>query len=228
MDLGSGDEGSDPSRNYRIAIVDDHPMLRRGLRDLINEQAGWCVCCEAEDSDDAALCISESAPDLVILDLMLHKRNALSFLSKLKESPDAPKVLVLTLHPEEIYGERAIAAGADGFITKEQPSEEILRAVRTVAAGERYLSERLRERIEAGSAMNGNGGADVYRTFTDRELEVFQLMGQGQSAKQIANELGISPKTVETYQAHLKEKLGVTSGTELARNAILWMAEQTE
>lgn len=215
------------SRVMRIAIVDDHPVSRRGLVDLVKVQNGMSVCCEAGAIDEAADRIDAEKPDLVVLDLMLHKHNSLAFLQQLKKQVNPPKVLILTLHPEEIYGERAIAAGADGYIGKDQSADEVLHAIRTVLDGGIYLSETLRSRLDTAQADgDDNGHVDITEGFTPRELEVFELLGQGFSPKQIANELSLSPKTVETHLSHLKDKLSVSSGLELTRHAILWFAEQ--
>lgn len=212
-----------------VALVDDHPMIRRGLGDLINGQSDMAVCCEAARTDEAWKHIEAGRPDIVVLDLMLKHGSALDLLKKIKGEFPSIGVLVLSLHEERLYGERVIRAGADGYVTKEQPSENILEAIRTVLRGETYLSDRLREQIEVAETAGQSGGntADIAATFTNRELDVFQLIGQGLSTKQIAHRLGISVKTVETYRARLKEKLGVHSGPELSRRAVLWVSEQS-
>ncbi len=214
---------------FKIAIVDDHPMIRQGLKELIRRQEGLSLCWEATDSEETAARLAESKPDLIIFDLVLGKRNALVVLRELKKSANSPKVLVLTLQPEDIYAERAAYAGADGFMNKDASSEEILRAINVILSGGQYYSDTVLEHLEslpAEAKITSQGDALVSR-LTERELEVFELLGQGMSAKQIAGELGISPKTVETYQSHLREKLAVPNGAELSRRAILWNSQKS-
>lgn len=210
-----------------VALVDDHPMIRQGLRDLLSGLPDMRVCCEASSTDQAWEHIQSGRPDVVVLDLMLKSGSALDLLKKIKTNLPSTRVLVLSLHEEQLYGERVIRAGADGYITKEQSSDKIVEALRTILRGETYLSDRLREQLGGGvGESEEEESPDIATTLTDRELEIFELVGHGFSTKQIAHRLGISVKTVETHRANLKDKLRVYTAPELVRRAVLWVSNK--
>ncbi len=212
-----------PSVKKTVLVVDDHPLLRQGLALLINQQHDMQVCAEAEEAHAAMQAITQLSPDIVILDISLSGPDGLDLLKNIRSSdPDLP-VLVLSMHDEAIYAERALRARANGYIMKQEATEKVLGAVRRILNGEIYLSERmsnkmLQQYIGGGPSMIQSRIASL----SDRELEVFLQIGEGRATREIAEELHLSVKTVETYQAHIKEKLALRTGRELIRHAIQW------
>lgn len=206
-----------------VFIVDDHPLLRQGLALLINRESDLAVCGEAEDAQAAMFAISRCQPDILIVDISLNGPDGLDLLKSIRNShPDLP-VLMLSMHDEATYAERALRAHANGYIMKQEATEKVLVAVRRILNGEVYLSDWLANKM----LQQYIGGASVslqsrLSALSDRELEVFRSIGDGRSTRQIADELHLSVKTVETYQAHLKEKLALRSGRELIQHAIQW------
>src|SRR5246127_5386269 len=206
-----------------VLIIDDHPLLRQGLAMLINQQKDMQVCGEAEEAHTALQCIAQKRPDIVILDLTLKGPDGLELLKSIRAlDPDLP-VLILSMHDEAIYAERALRARANGYIMKQEATEKVLVAVRRILNGEVYLSDRIANKL----LRQYIGGASTalqsrLNALSDRELEVFRSIGEGRSTRQIADELHLSVKTVETYQAHLKEKLALRTGRELLQHAIQW------
>jgi DNA-binding NarL/FixJ family response regulator len=204
-----------------IVIVDDHPIVRDGLTRLINEQSDFIVVAEAEGPPDALHAINAERPDLVILDLTLANGDGLELCKQLHDlHPDLP-VLVLSMHDEAFYAERSLRAGAAGYVMKQERPETVIAAARAVLAGQAYLSERMAAKLL--QSIRGNHGeteqAPLAR-LSDRELEVFRLVGQGQSVRAIADAMFLSPKTIETHKEHIKQKLGLKSGNELLQYAI--------
>jgi len=207
----------------RVLIVDDHPLMRQGLGLLINQQLDLHVCGEAEEAKGALLAIAQQRPDILILDISLSGPDGLEVLKSIRASEPCLPVLVLSMHDEAIYAERALRAGANGFIMKQEASEKVLVALRRILGGEIYLSDRmsnkmLQQFIGAGVATIQSRMASL----SDRELEVFRLIGDGRATREIADQLHLSIKTVETYQAHIKEKLALRSGRELIQHAVQW------
>ncbi len=213
-----------------VLVVDDHPLMRQGLALLVNQQQDMEVCGEAEEAHAAMLAIAQHRPDIVILDISLNGPDGLDLLKNIRGSdPDLP-VLVLSMHDEAIYAERALRARANGYIMKQEATEKVLGAVRRILNGEIYLSERmsnkmLQQYIGGGPPMIQSRIASL----SDRELEVFRQIGEGHATRKIAEELHLSVKTVETYQAHIKDKLALRTGRELIQHAIQWkIGEKTE
>jgi DNA-binding NarL/FixJ family response regulator len=206
-----------------VLVVDDHPLMRQGLALLINQQQDMQVCGEAEEAQAAMHAIAQLRPDIMILDISLNGPDGLELLKNIRASdPDLP-VLVLSMHDEAIYAERALRARANGYIMKQEATEKVLVAVRRILNGEIYLSERMSNKM----LQQYVGGAPAMiqsriASLSDRELEVFRLIGEGRATREIAEELHLSVKTVETYQAHIKEKLALRSGRELIQHAIQW------
>lgn len=206
-----------------VLVVDDHPLMRQGLALLINQQQDMQVCGEAEEAQAAMHAIAQLRPDIMILDISLNGPDGLELLKNIRASdPDLP-VLVLSMHDEAIYAERALRARANGYIMKQEATEKVLIAVRRILNGEIYLSERMSNKM----LQQYVGGAPAMiqsriASLSDRELEVFRLIGEGRATREIAEELHLSVKTVETYQAHIKEKLALRSGRELIQHAIQW------
>jgi len=206
-----------------VLVVDDHPLMRQGLAMLINQQQDIQVCGEAEDAQAAIHAIAELHPDILILDISLNGPDGLDVLKNIRTfNPDLP-VLILSMHDEAIYAERALRARANGYIMKQEATEKVLVAVRRILNGEVYLSERMSNKM----LQQYIGGAPSMiqsriASLSDRELEVFRMIGEGRGTREIAEELHLSIKTVETYQAHIKEKLALRSGRELIQHAIQW------
>jgi DNA-binding NarL/FixJ family response regulator len=211
------------ARKSRVFVVDDHPIVRQGLALLINRESDLAVCGEAEDAHAAMQLVLSAKPDIMIVDISLNGPDGLDLLKDIRTRyPDLP-VLILSMHDESIYAERALRAGAQGYIMKQEATDKVLVALRRILGREIYVSERIANRmlqryIGSPSAAKSSSIADL----TDRELEVFRLIGEGHSTRQIAEELHISVKTVESYQAHIKEKLSLRSARELVQHAIQW------
>jgi DNA-binding NarL/FixJ family response regulator len=206
-----------------VLVVDDHPLMRQGLALLINQQQDMQVCGEAQEAQAAMHAIAQLRPDIMILDISLNGPDGLDILKNIRATnPDLP-VLILSMHDEAIYAERALRARANGYIMKQEATEKVLVAVRRILNGEVYLSERMSNKM----LQQYIGGAPSMiqsriASLSDRELEVFRMIGEGRGTREIAEELHLSIKTVETYQAHIKEKLALRSGRELIQHAIQW------
>jgi DNA-binding NarL/FixJ family response regulator len=206
-----------------VFIVDDHPLLRQGLALLINQQQDLEVCGEAEEAHAAMQAIALRRPDILIVDISLNGPDGLDLLKSIRASYAELPVLILSMHDEAIYAERALRARANGYIMKQEATEKVLVAVRRILHGEVYLSDRMANKM----LQQYIGGApDAIQSrlsaLSDRELEVFSLIGEGRGTREIAEELHLSVKTIETYQAHIKEKLSLRSGRELIQHAIQW------
>jgi DNA-binding NarL/FixJ family response regulator len=213
----------------KILVVDDHPIVRQGLALLINREPDLAVCGEAEEANGAMQVLGSSRPDVLIVDISLNGPDGLDLLKNIRTSHPSLPVLILSMHDESIYAERALRAGANGYIMKQEATEKVLVAVRRILNGEIYVSDRiankmLRHYITGSGTLRNSSIADL----SDRELEVFRLIGEGHGTRQIAEELHLSIKTVESYQAHIKEKLSLRSARELMQHAIQWnMNEKT-
>jgi len=213
----------------RILVVDDHPIIRQGLALMLNREADLVVCGEAEDATGAMLVMASARPDVLIVDISLNGPDGLDLLKNIRTTHPALPVLILSMHDESIYAERALRAGANGYIMKQEATEKVLVAIRRILNGEIYVSERiankmLKHYITGASSLKNSSISDL----SDRELEVFRLIGEGHGTRQIAEELHLSIKTVESYQAHIKDKLSLRSARELMQHAIQWnMNEKT-
>ncbi len=217
----SRQNGAAEVKKKSVFIVDDHPLLRKGLVLLINREPDLAVCGEAEEAQSAMKGIAENKPDIMIVDISLNGPDGLDLLKNIRALyPDLP-VLILSMHDESIYAERALRARANGYIMKQEATEKVLVAVRCILSGEIYLSERMSRKL-LHQYISGPTTEATSRlsALSDRELEVFRLIGEGRGTRQIADKLHISVKTVETYQAHIKSKLSLRSGRELVQHAI--------
>src|SRR5271155_55821 len=208
-------------RKKTVFVVDDHPLLRQGLALLINREQDLAVCGEAQEAQTAMTEIAAKKPDILIADISLNGPDGLDLLKNLRSLyPDLP-VLILSMHDESIYAERALRARANGYIMKQEATEKVLIALRRILAGDIYLSDRMANKLLhkyiSGATADMNSRLSA---LSDRELEVFRLIGEGCSTRQIAEKLHLSVKTVETYQAHIKDKLSLHSGRELVQHAI--------
>lgn len=208
----------------RVLLVDDHALVRRGLAALIGTDPGLVVCAEADTREAGLEAIAAFQPDLVIADLSLRDSDGLEMIKDIKRLHPGLPVLALTMHDEAIYAERALRAGARGYVAKQDMDDSVLTAIRRLLAGEIHTSEalgrRLAEKFLGGGTLGS--GSDLER-LSDRELEVFKQIGRGESTGGIARALGLSVKTIESHREHLKSKLGLPSGTALSRCAVLWM-----
>jgi DNA-binding NarL/FixJ family response regulator len=207
----------------KVLVVDDHPIVRQGLVRMIDHEKDLVVCAEAESVSDALKAVAATSPDVAIVDLSLKGASGLELLKDLKVRYPRLPVLVLSVYDESMYAERALRAGARGYMMKEEAAEKVLTAVRRILSGQIYLSDAMASRLlhlfVGGRPAAGTSPAE---RLSDRELEVFQLIGRGFGNTEIARQLHLSPKTVETYRAHIKEKLSLTGATELLQHAIQW------
>ena len=209
----------------QVFLVDDHPLVREWLTNLLNQQPDLEVCGEAENAAQALRGIAETKPNLAIIDISLNAASGLELVKDLCIRHPLIASLVLSMHEEDLYAERAMRAGARGYVRKRETSKNILTAIRCVLEGGIYISQKLSNAM-AQKFLGGQEAVGIAQSrvgqLSDRELEVFQLLGQGKSTSQIAEQLHISLKTVQAYCVRAKEKLGLTTAKELVREAILW------
>lgn len=222
--------GARPStaRQANIMIVDDHPIVRHGLVQLINQEPDLDVVAEAENARSAMTAVKEHQPDLVVVDLTLKDIGGMELIKQLRSNYEELPILVLSMHDENLYAERVLRAGAGGYVMKETASEKLVEAIRTVLRGEIYLSEKMASRVLG--RMVGHRAATLDRspieTLSDRELEVFEWIGRGLGTRQIAERLCVSVKTVESHREHIKEKLKLGSAPELVQHATRWVMQE--
>lgn len=221
--MASRPQITSPAQKCRLLLVDDHPIVRQGLALLIDREPDLSVCGEAEGAHSAFHLIATLRPDIVVLDISLSGPDGLDVLKEIRSKTASLPVLILSMHDESIYAERAMRAGANGYIMKQEATEKVLVAIRRILQGEVYLSDRLTSTIlqqYVRGAPPAKGSPLL--NLTDRELEVFRLIGEGHGTRQIADELHLSVKTIESYQAHIKEKLALRNARELVQHAIEW------
>jgi DNA-binding NarL/FixJ family response regulator len=213
------------TRKYRILVVDDHPIVRRGLTQCLEDTPDIEVCGEADSLIGAMQEIAKARPDLVLVDLSLKDSHGIELIAAVKERDRHTKMLVWSMFDEKLFAERALRAGASGFINKQEPIEKVLIAIRQVLRGELYLSTQmtnlLLRRVGKGASLD----EDPVRSLTNRELEVFQLIGKGMTTQQVANGLDISRKTVEAHREKIKVKMNLRNAAELTRYAVQWVLE---
>jgi DNA-binding NarL/FixJ family response regulator len=211
----------------RILLVDDHPFMRAGLAQLIDRQDDMRVCGEAGDPAAAIAELARTGADLVLTDITMPGRSGLEFIKDLQATHPELPILVVSMHDEVIYAERALRAGARGYIMKEAGGENLLAALRQVLAGQVYVSPKMSTRIlDNLSGRKPRGSHSPIEKLTDREFEVFQLIGQGKSTREVAKQLHISSKTVDVHRSHIKEKLDLGDVTALVRHAVRWVETQ--
>jgi DNA-binding NarL/FixJ family response regulator len=217
---------------FRVLIVDDHPIVRLGLTRLLSEEADITVCGEAGDAPSALEAVARHEPQAAIVDISLSGTSGLDLVRTIKRERPELVVLVVSMHDEALYAERALRAGASGYVMKQEAMEVIIKALRRVLSGEIFLSDamsgKLLRRFAQGSAAVDHREGSPLASLSDREFEVLRLIGQGFGTREIAEILRISIKTVESHRAHLKEKIKLSSGTELARYAALWVEGAVE
>lgn len=216
--------GAEPRR---VLLVDDHPVVRQGLRVLIDQEPDLIVCGDAGGADEAVAAVNELSPDVVLVDLRLGESSGIDLISRLKQDIPDIRVLVFSMHDESIYAERALRAGARGYVVKESPPEALVEAIRRILDGGVVLSEaatsRILRRTFGEQEREGQFGDEVLDRLSQREQQVFTMIGRGIATGEIATELGLSVKTVDSHRANIKRKLGLRDGAELVRRAIHWV-----
>ncbi len=214
----------DPADAKRIVIVDDHPLFRKGLEQLIHSDGTFAVCGEAGSAAEAMDVIRKLDPDLAIVDVSLPGANGIELIKNIRaEFPKLP-ILVLSMHDESLYALRALRAGAQGYVMKQEALANVVQAIHEVFSGRPYLSPAMAAQVITNFAQTpSEGEADVIDRLSDRELEILELIGKGNEVRQIGKLLHLSPKTVETHRAHIKEKLNLASAHQVGRFAVQWL-----
>jgi len=212
------------AKKWRIAIVDDHPMVRERLADVVNSEPDMTVCGEAETRVQALELLAQSHPDIVLLDLNLRDSQGVEAIKDIIAQEPSTHILVISMHDESVFAERAMRAGARGYITKQEATRNVVVAIRKVLAGEPYLSDPLMKKL-MGTMVGSSQGPVLASVdlLSDRELQVLRLLGLGRSTRQVANELHLEFSTVETYRTRIKEKLNLPDANALRQYAINWM-----
>jgi len=209
----------------RIVIVDDHPLFRKGLEQLIHSDGSFAVCGEASNASEAMGVIRKLDPDLAIVDLSLPGANGIELIKNVRaEFPNLP-ILVLSMHDESLYALRALRAGAEGYVMKHEAMANVIQAIHEVFSGRPYLSPAMAAQVITKFAhRQSEGETDALERLSDRELEILELIGKGNEISHIAKTLHLSPKTVETHRAHIKEKLNLANARQVARLAVQWVS----
>jgi DNA-binding NarL/FixJ family response regulator len=216
-------------KSTKVIIVDDHPIVRGGLAELINHEDGLVVCGQAEDAPEAMRIIKALKPGMAIVDISLKESSGLELIKDIKATYPNLAILALSMHDESLYAERALRAGAMGYIMKAEATENVITAIRKVLSGQIYVSDKMSAKMVRKLIGGGpDVGASAIEKLSDRELEVFSLIGQGYGTRKIAERLHLSIKTIETYRAHIKEKLNLGDASELLKYAIQWVGSQGE
>ncbi|MCG6864504.1 MAG: response regulator transcription factor [Thiogranum sp.] len=211
----------------RILIVDDHPLVRSGFVQLISDEPDLEVCGEAADEAQALQLVAATTPDLVIIDLSLAGGSGINLIERIKAHYGEVCMLVVSMHDESLFAERVLTAGALGYLNKQEAPSNIIRAIRRVLEGRVYLSDKLTERLlDSLTGMAKAPGQSPMQRLSNRELEVFELIGRGMTTGKIADHLQLSTKTIETHRENIKKKLGLASGQELTRRAMHWLIER--
>ena len=215
-------------KKKQVYLVDDHPIVRQGLIKLIEQESGLEVCGESGNVSDALRAIRELGPDIVLVDISLEDSNGIELIRTIDDLGLKIPTLVLSMHDESLYAEHALRAGASGYVMKQAAATTLIQAIEKVLDGEIYVSKTMSSQM---LKMAFRGGGDEPRTGAEllslRELEVFELIGRGNSTREIAEHLSLSVKTIETYRAHIKDKLQLRSGTELMQRAIRWVESES-
>jgi len=211
-----------------IVIIDDHPILREGLRQLLNEEPDLYVCGEAENAHKAMEVIDRYKPDIAIVDVSLEGGSGIALIKRIRATYPGLSTLVLSMHDELLYAERALRAGANGYIMKQEKAEKVVQAINRILGGDIYLSEKMASTMVHKLLGSGSAGKGVgIENLSDRELEVFQLIGNGWTTRQISEQLHVSIKTVESHRARIKEKMKLKNATELVQYAIKWVQSES-
>lgn len=211
-------------KEKRILIVEDHPIFRMGMCELINLEKDLVVCGSAEDVPEARGLVESEKPDLVVLDLSLKTSNGMDLIKELNKYHKEIPVLVLSMHEESLHARRCLLAGAKGYLMKHETRDSVIKAIRRIFAGKKYISQRVMDSLLDTLGEEPKKGPDSpVQDFTDRELEIFQKIGKGLSSGQIADQLNLSVKTISAHRERIKQKLGLKTSGELIRSAVLWL-----
>jgi len=213
----------------RIFLVDDHPIVRQGLVQLINEEPDLVVCGEASEASQALEALPTLKPDLAVVDLSLADTDGVSLIKNLRLQAHRTPILVLSMHKESLYAERVLRAGGKGYLMKREPPELVVVAIRKILKGEIYLSEQMSSQLlEQFTDRPVRTAVSAMQSLSDRELAIFELIGSGHATRQIADALHLSIKTIESYREHIKEKLSLQNATELVQHAFEWVRSASE
>lgn len=220
----------EPSGSSKILIVDDHPLFQEALCELIHRQPGWTVCGKAVNAADAIRLVDETHPDLVIVDISLGGDNGIDLSKSISTKHEDLPILIVSMHDESLYCEKAMQAGAMGYVMKHESPKTVKAAIEDVLAGKMFLSHKMAMTLLAKHMHGGTETAaeDPSAKLSDRELEVLRLLGQGKGARQIAEELKLSAATIHSFRARIKEKFGLKSSTELLLHAVNWVKEHPD
>ncbi|MGB8352972.1 MAG: response regulator transcription factor [Chthoniobacteraceae bacterium] len=212
---------------YRLLLVDDHPVVLDGYRLMLNAYPDLEVCATATTESAACAALTREQPDLIVVDLSMPGRGGIDLIKDLVLLQPGVKILVCSMHDEMLYAERALRAGAKGYVTKDASGPVMVAAIRRVLAGGVYMSERLASRVlDAFAGARPRGSSSPLEKLSDREFEVFRLFGEGRTAKEIASRLSLSPKTVAVHRDHIKEKMEFATSAEMIRQAVRWVETQ--
>ena len=217
-------KGQTQEKTIRIVVVDDHPVVRQGLALLIEQESDMELCGEAESTADALKVLEDSRPDVVVVDISLRDSSGIELVKDIRVRWPDLLVLILSMHDESFYAERVLRAGARGYVTKDEATEKVITAIRRIMAGEIYLSERMSSKMlcKLVETRQGASGLSV-ECLSDRELQVFELIGQGLGTRNIAETLHLSTKTIESHRERIKKKLKLNNASELLQHAIQWV-----
>ena len=217
------------SKKIRIFVVDDHPLMRDGMALLISSEANWQICGFASSIQEALQQLDTTEPDLMVVDLSLKDGLGLDLIKTVKERFPKILMLVVSAYEENLYAERALRSGASGYVNKQECDTTLLQAIRTVLSGRRYVSEQILQRL-ISQAIDGteSDSGDPVEQLTDRELEIFRLIGQGVTPTAIAKQLHISTHTIDSHRENMRRKLGVSNGRELMQRAMRWVLEHDQ
>ena len=209
----------------KVLLVDDHPIVRQGIRRLIEKEPGLLVCGEAEDAVDALEVIEQERPDVIVLDLSLKNSSGFDLILDVRQRWENVRILVLSMYNEDVYAERVLRAGASGYIMKQEAPKKVVTAIWAVLNGSVYVSDKVSANILQSMAGKRTATSSV-DSLSDRELQVFQMIGEGLTHQQIADKLMLSVKTIESHVEHIKDKMRISSGRELLQRAIEWVLRQ--
>jgi DNA-binding NarL/FixJ family response regulator len=215
---------ADPVKKKAILIVDDHPLVRKGIRSLLEQESDLTVAGEAASRGEVLDALRKQLPDLILLDISLQGSDGIEVTKAIRSEFDSVPVLIVSMHDESLYAERALRAGANGYIMKQEVAESVIKAIRQVLSGKIFVSDNMRQKVLRDLTQPAAGiKTSPIERLSDRELEVFRLIGEGRGTREISEALHLSIKTIETYRAHIKEKLSIKSAAELARCAVNWV-----
>jgi len=217
---------STAARQKKVLLVDDHPLVREGIRMALAGERDLTVCGEAADAPDALRAIETTGPDVAVVDLALKDSSGLELIKDIRLRWPKLPVLVLSMRDEGVYAERVLRAGALGYVTKEDGSRKVVEGIRKVLAGHIYVNDRIASKVMGRIVAGGQGDGSAVDSLSDRELAVFELIGQGIPTREIARKMHISPKTVDSYREHIKAKLHLDSATELLKHAVQWVQDE--